>query len=530
MSLHGKPIVAGAIFQSSGSTFKAFSPINTHPLEPLFENASAACIHTALTSASEAFRSYRKISNEQRASFLDAIAEEILSLGDTLLERANLETGLPLDRLTGERGRTVGQLRLFASVIREGSWADARIDSPLPARQPLPRPDLRSILVPIGPVVVFGASNFPLAFSVAGGDTASALAAGCPVIVKGHPAHPGTCELVATAITKAAQQLGIHPGVFSMVHGNTPEVGMALVSHPLCRAVGFTGSLKAGRALFDAAHQRPEPIPVFAEMSSLNPIFLLPDALRTKAAQIAEGLKNSITIGVGQFCTKPGIVFAQDGPDLQTFLTHLSHSIGSTVPGTMLHSGIRDAFEAASKQLSKIPRVQLLARAPHSPDTSKTQAIPLVLVTDSQTFERESALHEEVFGPITLIVKSASHEELLQLANGLSGQLTATVHANEPDMEHARDLFSVLEQKAGRLLLNGFPTGVEVSHAMHHGGPYPSTTHSRFTSVGAAAIQRWVRPVCFQNFTPDFLPAELRDANPTGLMRIFDGQLTRNAI
>jgi NADP-dependent aldehyde dehydrogenase len=530
MSLHGKSLVAGAPRSAGPSTFTATNPVLGLPLEPAFEEAGDALVDASLHEAQEAFTDFRRSTPEARAVFLETIAGEIIGLGDVLLERANQETGLPLERLSGERGRTVGQLRLFAELLREGSWCDARIDTALPERAPLPRPDLRRVLVPIGPVVVFGASNFPLAFSVAGGDTASALAAGCPVVVKGHPAHPGTGELVAGAIANAARICGLPSGVFSFLQSSANALGSALVRHPGVRAVGFTGSHRAGRALIDAAGSRPEPVPVFAEMSSLNPVFVLPGALRERASQIAEGLKNSLTMGVGQFCTKPGLTFATSGGATNAFKDALAAAVKASAPGTLLHPGIRDAYAASVAAVQEIPGVALLAHSEKEADPARTQARPMVFATDAKTFGAHPRLNAEIFGPAGLFVEATDFTELLALASGLEGQLTATIHAAESDLPHLEELVAILERKAGRVLLNGFPTGVEVCPAMQHGGPYPATSDSRFTSVGTAAILRWVRSVCYQNFPDNALPPELQNSNPQNLMRLLNGCLSRNAL
>jgi NADP-dependent aldehyde dehydrogenase len=530
MPLHGKSLLAGVLLEPGARSFHAVSPLDSQRLEPAFYEGSTADVDRALTLADDAFELYRRVGADARAAFLEKIAEEIIALGDELLQRAHRETGLPLDRLTGERGRTVGQLRLFAEVVREGSWCDARIDSALAERQPLPRPDLRRMLIPLGPVIVFGSSNFPLAFSVAGGDTASALAAGCPVIVKAHRAHPGTSELVAGAINRAVAACGLPAGVFSMLHGSGEIIGTALVRHPLARAAGFTGSRFAGRALFDAANARPEPIPVFAEMSSLNPLFILPGALRERSTQIAEGLKNSVTMGVGQFCTKPGLAFAIGGADLTAFTGHFERLIQSAAPATMLHPGICKSFHDGLDAIAKIPGVVPLANADLEPDPARTQGEATVFATDAENFLKHRELHEEVFGPYTLLVDAEDMTDLIRAARSLEGQLTATLHGTPEDLAAAAELIAVLERKAGRLVVNGFPTGVEVSPAMNHGGPYPATTDVRFTSVGTAAIQRWARPVCYQNFPPNALPLELQSDNPRGLMRLVNNQLTRNAL
>ncbi|MDB6172006.1 MAG: Aldehyde Dehydrogenase [Chthoniobacteraceae bacterium] len=530
MTLHGKSLIAGLLVESNTGSFHAISPLDNQPLEPLFHECSLDNVDLALELADEAFAVYRKTSAEARAQFLEKIAEEIIALGDELLQRAHLETGLPLDRLTGERGRTVGQLRLFATVIREGSWCDARIDTALPDRQPVPRPDLRRMVVPLGPVIVFGSSNFPLAFSVAGGDSASALAAGCPVIVKAHRAHPGTGELVGGAIARAAESCGLPAGVFSLMHGSGAEIGVALVKHPLARAAGFTGSRTAGRNLFDAANARPEPIPVFAEMSSLNPLFILPGALKTRGQQIAEGLKGSITMGVGQFCTKPGLIFGVGGADLQAFTGYLESAIETSMPGTMLSPGICRSFHDGLTTMGKIAGVIPLANSDATANPSKTHGAPTIYATDTANFLEQHALQEEVFGPYALLVTAQDTADLIRVAEKLEGQLTATLHGTPEDIAAAGDLIAVLERKAGRLVINGFPTGVEVSPAMNHGGPYPATTDARYTSVGTAAIQRWARPVCYQNFPQTALPLELRNENPGNLMRQINGNFSRDAI
>jgi NADP-dependent aldehyde dehydrogenase len=527
MPLHGKSLLAGVLADSSARHFHAVSPLDHQRLEPAFHECSLADVERALVLAEDAFTLYRRVGAEARAAFLEKIAEEILALGDDLLQRAHRETGLPLDRLTGERGRTFGQLRLFAEVVREGSWCDARIDTALPERTPIPRPDLRRMLLPLGPVIVFGSSNFPLAFSVAGGDSASALAAGCPVIVKAHRAHPGTSELVAGAVARAVAACGLPGGVFSMLHGSGAEIGTALVRHPLARAAGFTGSRVAGRALFDAANARPDPIPVFAEMSSLNPVFLLPGALRERGAKIAEGLKGSVTMGVGQFCTKPGLIFAIGGADLTAFTAAFERAIEAAPPATMLHASICQSFHDGVAAMAKIPGVVPLANADAEPDPAATEGDATVFATDVENFLKHRELHEEVFGPFTLLVDVPSHGDFLRVARALEGQLTATLHGTAEDLAAASDLLAILERKAGRLVVNGFPTGVEVCPAMHHGGPYPATTDERFTSVGTAAIQRWARPVCYQNFPTDALPPELASENPRGLMRRVNGELTR---
>ena len=530
MTLHGKSLIAGSAGQSGGKIFRAINPATNQPLEPDFHEASSFEVERALNQSAEAFTHYRTLSGPDRARLLESIASEIEALGDLLLQRANAETGLPLARITGERARTCGQLRLFAQVVREGSWVDARIDPALPDRQPLPRPDLRRMLIPLGPVVVFGSSNFPLAFSVAGGDTASALAAGCTVVAKAHRAHPGTSELVATAVNRAIAAIGLPPGVFSLIHGGGATAGIAMVKHPATTAVGFTGSRTAGRALFDAAASRPHPIPVFAEMSSINPVFLLPDAVRERGATIAPGLLASVTLGVGQFCTKPGLVFLQQGADTDAFLQKFADAVRAAPCGTMLTSGIRDSFLENRRTITSVAGVHALASGQSAANALLTETEPSVATTTAQNFLTQPALATEAFGPFTLVVVAADTKELAACAAALEGQLTATLHGTPADLKRARPLLATLEQKVGRVIVNGFPTGVEVCHAMNHGGPYPATTDVRFTSVGTAAIHRFARPVCYQGVPNDLLPPALQDANPLGLLRLVNGTPTRDAL
>ncbi len=527
-SLHGFSLIAGEAGRPGGRTFRAVNPATGETLEPDFHEAHPGEIDRALTAAAAAFATYRRFDGASRARFLETIAQEIEALGEALLERARAETGLPPARLTGERGRTCAQLRLFAQVVRDGSWVDARIDPALPERQPLPRPDLRRLLQPLGPVVVFGSSNFPLAFSVAGGDTASAFAAGCPVAVKAHRAHPGTAELVGGAVRRAAAACGLPAGVFSLLHGGGATVGMAMVKHPATAAVGFTGSQAAGRALFDAAAARPRPIPVFAEMSSLNPVFLLPGALRERGPAIAQGLLASFTLGVGQFCTKPGLVFALGGPETETFLTHFAGAVAAAPCGTMLTREIHAAFLEHRAQITAVDGVTPVAASLAGADAQRTESPASVARTTARTFLARRELATEAFGPFTLVVVADTDDELLACAEALEGQLTATLHGTPADLAAARPLLELLETRAGRLVVNGFPTGVEVCPAMQHGGPYPATTDVRFTSVGTAALLRFARPVCYQGFADDLLPPALQRANPLGLLRLVDGRPTRD--
>ena len=491
------------------------------------QDASAVEIDQAVDAADAAFFEYRAKTAEERAAFLERIADEIGALGEALIETAHQETALPVARLIGERARTVGQLRLFAGVVREGSWVEARIDTALPDRQPLPRPDLRRMLIPLGPVDVFGASNFPFAFSVAGGDTASALAAGCPVVVKAHPGHPATSELTAQAVRAAAAATGMPSGVFSLLHGG-PTVGMRLVKHPKLQAVGFTGSQAAGRALFDAAAARPRPIPVYAEMGSVNPVFVLPGALAERGPQLAAALAQSVTLGVGQFCTNPGLVVGMQDTSFAGLRTQTAEAISQVVPGRMLYEGLCRAYGEGVARLTGAAGVRQEGRS--VAEAAPGQAGAFVFSTDAATFLADDTLAREVFGPSTLMVACGTPAELLAVAHGLEGQLTATVHGTPADLEAHRDLLSLLETKVGRLVINGFPTGVEVSPAMQHGGPYPATTDSRSTSVGTAAIGRFARPVCYQDFPPALLPVALQNANESGLWRLVNGEWTSDGI
>ncbi|MFK5925912.1 MAG: aldehyde dehydrogenase (NADP(+)), partial [Desulfuromusa sp.] len=433
-----------------------------------------------------------------------------LVLNNSIIQRANLETGLPLPRLEGELGRTVNQLKMFSHLVKNDNYKWTQIDQALPDRQPLPKPDLRLTQIPIGPVAVFGASNFPLAFSVAGGDTASALAAGCPVIVKGHPAHPGTSELAGRAIQLAVQKTGFPEGIFSLIQGSGHAVGSALVQHPAIKAVAFTGSQAGGRALFDLAARRPEPIPVFAEMGSVNPIFVLPRALQENTKTLASKYAESLTLGVGQFCTNPGLLFAVKGRALDDFLKFVDTALSSTESLPMLHAGIKQNFYAGLENIKLVRGVSSVV-VDDSADAGSCFVSPALLLVSAADFLREPSISDEIFGPASVVVECESQEQMLSLAENLSGQLSATVHATAHEEDFCRQLFSLLEKKAGRLILNDFPTGVEVCPSMHHGGPYPATTDSRFSSVGTTAIKRFLRSICYQNFDQNLLPPELYD-------------------
>lgn len=527
--LQGHSILGGEVQPGSGATFSAVNPATGEQLAPLFHSASLEDANAAARLAANAFALYGKLTGTKRAEFLRAIATGIEGIAEELIERAHLESGLPLKRLQGELARTTNQLRLFANIAEEGSWVQARIDPALPDRKPLPRADLRSMLRPLGPVVVFGASNFPLAFSVAGGDTASALAAGNPVIVKAHPAHPGASEIVAQVIARAAESCNLPAGVFAMLLDAGTEVASALVRHPDVKAVGFTGSIRGGRALMDLAAARPDPIPCFAEMGSTNPIFVLPEALAKRGSAIAAALFESFTLGLGQFCTKPGLIFLPGNTDGDAFAEELQGRTRLGAGGVMLTQGICSSFSSGLEQRKAHPKVQVLAEAPAAEEAGY-RAVPALLQTTGEAMLAHPELAHELFGPSTLLVRYKNRAELLSLAHALEGQLTASLHGTEADLLAFTDLADVLQQKAGRIISNGFPTGVEVCHAMVHGGPYPATSDGRSTSVGSQAIFRFARPVCFQDFPQSALPDELTDTNPLGIWRLVDGSFTRDAV
>ena len=515
-------ILIGAESVRATEGFQAIDPSTGQTLEPTFSAAGAAEVERACALAWAAFDAYRETALEARAGFLEAIAEAILAIGDPLIERAMQESGLPRGRLEGERGRTVSQLRLFAGVARRGDYLGVRIDPALPERTPLPRSDLRQRKLPLGPVAVFGASNFPLAFSVAGGDTAAALAAGCPVVVKGHPAHPGTSELVGRAIQSAAASCGMPAGVFSLLGGPANALGGDLVADPRIKAVGFTGSRAGGLALMAIAAARREPIPVYAEMSSINPVYLLPAALEERSEALAVGFVGSLTLGSGQFCTNPGLVLALEGPALYRFTAAAAAALEQQTPTVMLTPGIHRAYDAGVAAASARPGVQTLARGQTPEGCNRGQAA--LFSVDAATFEADEVLSHEVFGAASLIVRCPNMEAMLALSERLEGQLTATLHLADADLALARRLLPVLERKAGRVLANGWPTGVEVCHAMVHGGPYPATSDGRSTSVGSLAIDRFLRPVCYQDLPDALLPAALQAANPLGLGRMVEGE------
>jgi NADP-dependent aldehyde dehydrogenase len=521
--INGK-ILLGASERDGASGFSAVDPSTGAEIEPRFAEAGAADVADACALAEAAFPSYSETDLETRAKFLETIAENILAIGDELIERAMTESGLPRVRLEGERGRTVGQLRLFAGIVRAGDFLDVTIDPALPDRAPLPRPDMRRRNEGLGPVAVFGASNFPLAFSVAGGDTASALAAGCPVVVKGHPAHPGTGELVGRAIQAAVKASGLHEGVFSLLPGTTNDLGGSLVADARIKAVGFTGSRGGGLALVKIAANRAEPIPVYAEMSSINPVILFPEALKARGAALAPAFVQSLTMGAGQFCTNPGLVIAIAGPDLDAFAEAAAAALTDAKPVQMLTPGIHASFEQGVAALEGHAAVTVIARG--CVGDGVNQARGAIFRTDAKSFLSDAALGHEVFGSSSIIVACADADEVAQVIAGLEGQLTATLHADAGDADLAAGLVPLLARKVGRVLANGWPTGVEVAHAMVHGGPFPATSDSRTTSVGALAIDRFLRPVCYQALSDALLPVVLRDGNPWGVTRRIDGVVT----
>ncbi|WP_228717283.1 aldehyde dehydrogenase (NADP(+)) [Allosaccharopolyspora coralli] len=522
----GHMFVAGSAVFGSGAKIRAVDPGTGEELEPAFAYGSDEDVDRACEAAREAFGSYRALDPARRARFLERIADNIDAVGVALLERAHAESGLPMGRLTGERARTTGQLRMFATLLREDGVEHPRIDPAQPDRTPAPRADIRQRRVPLGPVAVFGASNFPLAFSVGGGDTASALAAGCPVVVKAHDAHPGTSELVARAVSAAVADEGLPAGTFSLLFGSGPGLGVRLVMDPRIQAVGFTGSRSGGLSLLAAAQARPRPIPVFAEMSSTNPVFLLPGALAERAEEIADAFVGSLTAGAGQFCTNPGLVVAVDGPDLRRFLDTSAAAVGESAPATMLTPAIAAAYEQGLSALAAHPAVEVLARGAETELPHRCRSA--LLATDADSFTTDSALQHEVFGSSSLVIRCRDQEQVRKVAAHVEGQLTATVHASESDRSEAGTLLESLELTAGRILFNGWPTGVEVGHAMVHGGPFPATSDSRTTSVGTLAVDRFLRPVAYQDVPAELLPSSVRDTNPGSLWRRVDGELGRH--
>ncbi|MBT2597263.1 aldehyde dehydrogenase (NADP(+)) [Arthrobacter sp. ISL-72] len=524
MTLTGHSLIAGQPVVGEGKTAFGFNPASNEPLEPAYTLITENQLKSATAAAADAFASFSTLDPETHAGFLEAIAENIEAIGDELIIRAGQETGLPAARLQGERARTTGQLRLFATVVRQGDFRGVRIDPAIPDRTPLPRADIRQRQIPLGPVAVFGASNFPLAFSTAGGDTASALAAGCPVVFKAHNAHPGTSELVGQAIAKAVKNSGLHPGVFSLIYGPGSSIGQALVADPAIKAVGFTGSQSAGIALMRTAAARPEPIPVYAEMSSLNPVFVFPGALTggTEAIDaLARQYITAVTGSSGQLCTSPGLLFAPAGEAGDKLAAAVGRSVSACAGQTMLTEGIAASWNAGAEALGSAENVTVVGQGTAGP--TENAPAPTIFGTGIADFIGNQVLHAEIFGAASLVIRYSNAQELIEATNRIEGQLTASLQLTEEDYPTAAQLIPALEQKVGRIIVNGWPTGVEVGHAMVHGGPFPATSDTRTTSVGTLAINRFLRPVAYQNLPQELLPAALQDTNPWQLNRRIDG-------
>ena len=520
----GHNYIAGARSAKGTTTLQSHDASTGEALPYRFHQATAEEVNAAAQAAATAYPTFRNLSAARRAGFLDAIATELDALDESFIALVCRETALPAGRIQGERARTSGQMRLFATMLRRGDFYGARIDRALPDRQPLPRPDLRQYRTGLGPVAVFGASNFPLAFSTAGGDTASALAAGCPVVFKAHSGHMATADYVADAITRAARKTGMPEGVFSLLYGS---VGETLVKHPAIQAVGFTGSLRGGRALCDMAAARPQPIPVFAEMSSINPVLLMPEALKARGEKIAADLSASVVLGAGQFCTNPGLVLGIRSPEFTAFLDRFAGLMNEQPAQTMLNAGALKSYCQGLDHLRAHPGITHLAGT----EQQGNQARPQLFKADaSLLINGDELLQEEVFGPTTLVVEVADRAELIQALHGLRGQLTATLMVEDSEVATQSDVLALLEQKVGRVLFNGYPTGVEVCDAMVHGGPYPATSDARGTSVGTLAIDRFLRPVCFQNCPDSLLPDALKNSNPLSIARLVDGISHRDAL
>ena len=524
----GKNYIGSKLTANGTKTYKTFNPQLNIENDTTFFEATSEEINEAVNLASEAFKEFRKISGKQKATFLNAIADEILALDDELVQTFCSETGLPEGRAKGERGRTIYQLRSFASLVEQGSWVEASIDTAQQDRQPIPKPDIRKILVPLGPVVVFGASNFPLAYSTAGGDTAAALAAGCPVMVKSHPMHAETGELVASAIVKAAQKTGMPNGVFSNINSSGIKVGQQLVKHSGVKAVGFTGSIRGGRALLDLAAQREEPIPVFAEMGSVNPVVILPKALETNGDNLAKTYAGSITLGTGQFCTNPGLLLGIKGEALNSFISTLSNEIVKIEPSCMLHPNIIGAYESNKAKALAQPDISVVAD--YETEVQSNYARQTITTVEGKTFLENTTLHQEVFGPFSMVVQCEDANQLEEIISKLEGQLTGTLIAGKDEASKYSGVIDALQNRVGRIIYNGVPTGVEVCPSMVHGGPYPASTDSRFTAVGVTSIKRWVRPFSFQDWPNNLLPDELKDKNPLKISRLVDNKQTTDSL
>ena len=524
----GKNYIGNQLSAKGNKTYKTFNPEINQENDVEFCEASSEEINDAVTLASRAFKKFRTTSGAKKAEFLNTIADEILALDDQLIQTYCSETGLPEGRAKGERGRTVGQLRSFATMVAEGSWVDATIDKAKPNREPMPRLDIRKMSIPLGPVVVFGASNFPLAYSTAGGDTAAALAAGCPVIVKSHPMHAGTGELVASAIIKAAEKTGMPNGVFSNLNSSGIEVGQQLVANPKIKAVGFTGSIKGGRALLDLAAKREEPIPVFAEMGSINPVLILPKALENRNEEIATTYAGSITLGTGQFCTNPGLILGIKSDALSAFINHLSQEIMDINTACMLHPDIKKAYNANKEKVIAQDHVSVTAN--FASDVANNHAQQAVVSVNGNTFLENPNLHIEVFGPFSMVVQCENITELEQVIASLEGQLTGTVIADNDEISDYSNIIAALQNRVGRIIFNGVPTGVEVCESMVHGGPYPASTDSRFSAVGISSIKRWVRPFSYQSWPNHLLPDELKNENTLDIFRTIDQVRSKDKI
>ena len=523
--ISGKNFIGNKLSANGTKTYKTFNPELNTENAIVFTEATAQEIDDAVNLAASVFKEYRTVSGINKAEFLNAIAEEILALDDVLIKIYCSETGLPEGRAKGERGRTIGQLRSFANLVAEGSWVEATIDTAQPNREPMPRSDIRKMLIPLGPVVVFGASNFPLAYSTAGGDTAAALASGCPVIVKSHPMHSGTGALVASAIIKAAEKTGMPNGVFSNLNSSGIEVGQQLVAHPKVKAVGFTGSINGGRALLDLASKRAEPIPVFAEMGSINPVIILPKALENRKADIAKTYASSITLGTGQFCTNPGLLLGIKSDALTSFINNVSEEITKINPSCMLHPNIKKGYISNKEKVVSQDKVTVTAN--YSSNVQNNYAAQAIVTVAGKTFLENPTLHLEVFGPFSVIVQCENASELETVIASLEGQLTGTVISDANEVANYPAVIAALQNRVGRIIFNGVPTGVEVCESMVHGGPYPASTDSRFTAVGIGSIKRWVRPFSYQDWPNDLLPNELKNDNPSNIFRVIDGLRTK---
>jgi len=530
MEITGKNLIGYSESALGSKTFQSLSPAKGEHLTGDFYAATDQEVAQTLKLAEQAFKSYSRISAEKRADFLDRITDEILALGDVLVQRACAESALPQGRIEGERGRTIGQLKSFAQLLRDGFWLEATIDQANPDRPVAPKPDTRRLLVPVGPVLVFGASNFPLAFSTAGGDTASALAAGNPVIVKSHNGHSGTGELVSRAILKAAKDLGMPEGVFSFLHDEGIKVAGTLVKAPQIKSVAFTGSFKGGKAIYDLANTRPDPIPVFAEMGSINPVILFPSALEKHGEAYADLYAGSITLGTGQFCTNPGLMIALKSEHLENYIKLLGNRIKEIAPCSMLTQPVYQGFRDNLKTLLEQKEVIKVSESTGSAEAKQLEGTPTLARVSAQAFIKNSQLQEEVFGPLSLIVQCEDLEEMQAVCAQLQGQLTVTIMGDEEDVLNHNGLIQELSEKTGRIIFNNVPTGVEVCASMQHGGPYPASTDARFTSVGTSAIKRFARPLTFQNWPDAALPGELRNGNPLNIWRLLDNQWTKEPI